>query len=243
MGPTWNSTAAPPSSRTARSTSPTRARRARTPPADPKRGRRRRRHQLGFTWPSFDAIAGDRDKTYAPELVEPALAADFFWTGYRYKAQGSGSTTTNGGITASYDGDLKSDVNTYTFCVEPLFRFNLGAFRPYVGFGFGGTYIDGGHAHLDGNIQVAVLAGRRRHQPHGLIQRYRLHGGGSGRLRVLRRPALGADLRLQVRLAARSHGPRLGLRLGGEVRSRRLGLARLHRRVQLLLLAWWISWE
>jgi opacity protein-like surface antigen len=113
--------------------------------------------KFGFTWPSFDAIGGDPESFSKPaDLIEPSIVGDFFWSGYRYKATGTG-TTSSLGVTGSYDGTLKADVNSYTFCVEPTVRFNLGAFRPYIGFGVGGTYVDAGHAHVDGNVGILGL--------------------------------------------------------------------------------------
>ena len=110
--------------------------------------------KAGFTWPSFAAIGGDSLSN--PGLVEPSIAGDFFWSGYKYKATGSG-TTSSLGVTGTYDGTLTSNVNTYTFCVEPTVKFNLGAFRPYVGLGVGGTYIEASHAHVDGNVTILGL--------------------------------------------------------------------------------------
>lgn len=112
--------------------------------------------KFGFTWPSFAAIGGDPESFSNPGLIEPSIAGDFFWSGYRYKATGSG-TTSSLGVTGTYSGTLTSDVNSYTFCVEPTVKFNLGAFRPYIGFGAGGTYIDTGHAHVDGNVTILGL--------------------------------------------------------------------------------------
>ena len=118
---------------------------------------------MGYTWSSFDAIASSHDPAalLTPDLIEPSLAADFFWNKYRYKATGSG-TTSSGGVTAGYDGDLRANVDTYTFCVEPTVRFNLGAFRPYIGFGVGGTYLDASHGQLDGNVTVLGTTGTGR---------------------------------------------------------------------------------
>jgi len=113
--------------------------------------------KMGFTWPSFDAI-GENPETFSKhaDLIEPSIAADFFWTGFRYKATGSG-TTSSGGVTGSYNDTLRSDVNAYTFCAEPTIRFNLGAFRPYIGLGVGGTYVDVDHAHVDGTVTIVGL--------------------------------------------------------------------------------------
>jgi len=109
--------------------------------------------KMGFTWPSFAAIGSNPESFSNPGLIEPSIAGDFFWSGYRYKATGSG-TTSSSGVTGSYNGTLTSDVNSYTFCVEPAVKFNLGSFRPYVGFGVGGTYTDVNHAHIQGNATV-----------------------------------------------------------------------------------------
>ncbi len=111
--------------------------------------------KIGYTWPGFGSMGGDPASS-SPELVEPSLAGDFFWSGYRYKAAGSG-TTSSSGITGNYDGTLTADVNAFTFCVEPTVKFNLGAFRPYAGLGVGGTYVEASHAHVDGNVGIVGL--------------------------------------------------------------------------------------
>jgi hypothetical protein len=77
------------------------------------------------TWQSFAAIGGDPAQA-KPSVVMPAMGVDLFWAGYRYKATddtfGSGSS-------------LTADINTFTFMYTPKLKFDLGAWRPYVGFG------------------------------------------------------------------------------------------------------------
>jgi hypothetical protein len=93
------------------------------------------------TWQSFSEITGDRTKDAGPSLVMPAMGIDVFWTGYRYKAVdatfGSGSS-------------LQADINTVSFMYTSKLKFNLGAWRPYAGFGVGGTYVNAG------NVQITV---------------------------------------------------------------------------------------
>jgi outer membrane protein with beta-barrel domain len=114
--------------------------------------------KIGYTWASFAAI-GARPESPAlttPELIEPSVSMDFFWSGYRYTASGAG-TTSSGGVTGNYNGTLRADVDTYTGCVEPSIKFNLGAFRPYLGFGVGGTYAEASRANVTGNASVLNL--------------------------------------------------------------------------------------
>lgn len=87
------------------------------------------------TWPSFSAIGGGPDST-TTSVFMPAIGFEAFWTGYRYKAVDSSFGT---------GSDLRADINAVTFQYTPKIKFNLGAFRPYFGFGVGGTYIDAGN--------------------------------------------------------------------------------------------------
>jgi len=80
--------------------------------------------QAGYTWKDF---------TDSAPLFMPALDTDFFWAGYEYRTD---STTS-----AFAGSSLISNANTYSLMLEPKLKFNLGNFRPYVGFGVGGTYI------------------------------------------------------------------------------------------------------
>ena len=89
--------------------------------------------QTGYTWKDFaDSVP----------LLMPAVDVDFFWAGYKYETV-SASPTFSG-------SSLTSNANTYSLMLEPKLKFNLGDFRPYVGFGVGGTYIhaDGSNANL-----------------------------------------------------------------------------------------------
>jgi hypothetical protein len=92
------------------------------------------------TWPSFAAIGGDPTQA-KPSVLMPAMGIDFFWTGYRYKAVDA---------TFGTGSSLQSDVNTFTFMYTPKLKFNLGAWRPYVGLGVGGTYVNAG------NVQITI---------------------------------------------------------------------------------------
>jgi hemolysin activation/secretion protein len=87
----------------------------------------------GYTWKDF---------TDTLPLFMPALDGDFFWAGYKYKTEAT---------TPAFSGSfLSSNANTYSLLVEPKMKFNLGSFRPYVGGGFGGTFIqaDGSNTNL-----------------------------------------------------------------------------------------------
>jgi hemolysin activation/secretion protein len=89
--------------------------------------------QAGYTWLDFsDSLP----------LLMPALDADFFWSGYKYETE-SDSPTFSG-------SSLTSNANTYSLMLEPKLKFNFGNFRPYAGFGVGGTYIhaDSSNANL-----------------------------------------------------------------------------------------------
>ena len=80
-------------------------------------------------------------------LLMPALDTDFFWAGFKYKTDAT---------TSAFAGSsLSSNANTYSLMLEPKLKFNLGNFRPYVGFGVGGTYI-----HADGSNADFITEGR-----------------------------------------------------------------------------------
>ena len=99
------------------------------------------------TWPSFSAIGGDPTQA-KPSVIMPAMGIDLFWTGFRYKAD-----DTTGSLSG---GNLRADVNTCTFMYTPKLKFNLGAWRPYVGFGVGGTYVNAGNVQLTGSNGSSV---------------------------------------------------------------------------------------
>jgi len=96
---------------------------------------------VGYTWEQFI-------QNY-PFLM-PALDGDFFWAGYTYK-----TTSSTMGLSGS---SLSADANTYTFMVEPKLKFNLGKFRPYMGLGVGGTYINADNAHVNLSSPTTGLA-------------------------------------------------------------------------------------
>jgi hypothetical protein len=115
--------------------------------------------KLGYTWGSFDDIASGRDAqelSHPPELIEPSLGIDFFWSGFRYKSSGSGSTSPFG-VTTGYSDTMTANVDSYSFCLEPTIKFNLGNLRPYIGFGIGGTYSTFDHVTLSGNAGAVNL--------------------------------------------------------------------------------------
>jgi len=80
--------------------------------------------RTGYTWTDF---------TDSCPLLMPAVDLDLFWVGFKYKTE-----STTQAFSGSY---LSSDANTYSLMLEPKLKFNLGDFRPYIGFGAGGTYI------------------------------------------------------------------------------------------------------
>ena len=95
--------------------------------------------QAGYTWKDLMRIRRP--------CSLPALDTDFFWDGFEYRDRFNDP---------GFRGQLGmiSNVNTYSFMLEPKLKFNLGNFRPYVGFGVGGTYIhaDGSSANLMSSI-------------------------------------------------------------------------------------------
>jgi len=88
----------------------------------------------GYTWPGWDkwnitSVNGDF-------AVLPSIDYEFFWTGYKFKGQGT------------YDDigtQLTADVNAYVFSLDPTIKFQIGMFRPYIGAGIGGAYITADH--------------------------------------------------------------------------------------------------
>ncbi len=102
--------------------------------------------KMGYTWPGFSAIGAAPTAARSADLLQPAVMTDFFWQGYHYRAA---DASFNSG------GSLTADVDSFTFQVEPALKFNLGAVRPYIGFGLGGTYTTADHAH----VQVPGLGG------------------------------------------------------------------------------------
>lgn len=97
--------------------------------------------KVGYTWPGWGVGPGFSDPTPAPVdgsfAVLPTLDAEFFWTGYKYKAQQT---------FAGLDTQLTADVDVYVLSLDPTLKFQIGMFRPYVGFGIGGAYINAENA-------------------------------------------------------------------------------------------------
>lgn len=93
-----------------------------------------------YTWPgwSFDG--------FPPAGVDgsfrwlPSAQGEFFWTGYKYKAQQNFS---------GVDTTFTSDANIYVLSFDPIMRCQIGAFRPYVGAGIGGAYVTADSARVD----------------------------------------------------------------------------------------------
>jgi opacity protein-like surface antigen len=93
--------------------------------------------KVDYTWASFGALADRENDPGTPSILMPALAYDLFWTGLQYRA--SDATFGSGGF-------LKADMDLITFQVEPMLKFRLGRFHPYVGIGVGGTYLTADNA-------------------------------------------------------------------------------------------------
>lgn len=92
--------------------------------------------KIGYTWYGFDKQT-DADGNLIKSIngdfaVLPSLDYEMFWTGYKYKADGS----VDGNPT-----ELRSDVNAYVFSLDPTIKFQCDMFRPYFGAGVGGAYI------------------------------------------------------------------------------------------------------
>jgi hemolysin activation/secretion protein len=93
--------------------------------------------RVGYTWREFSSSV--------PWLM-PALDLDTFWSGYKYETLAT---------TSAYNGStLSANLNTYNLLLEPKVKFNLGNFRPYVGFGVGGTYLHADNSYV--NLQSTI---------------------------------------------------------------------------------------
>jgi opacity protein-like surface antigen len=101
--------------------------------------------RAGYTWPGWGQGSGFGDTIPVPVdggfAMLPTLDAEFFWTGFKYKAR-----QTFVGI----DTELTSDVNAYIVSLDPILKFQIGMFRPYVGMGIGAAYIDADKARVSG---------------------------------------------------------------------------------------------
>jgi hemolysin activation/secretion protein/opacity protein-like surface antigen len=94
--------------------------------------------QAGYTFKDF---------TDSFPLIMPAVDLDFFWDGYQYKTEST---------TPAFSGSsLTSNADMYSLMLEPKIKFNLGDFRPYLGFGVGGTYIHAEDSSAQLTSQVA----------------------------------------------------------------------------------------
>jgi len=90
--------------------------------------------RFGYTWENLNSLLGPKENV--PDWIMPAVAYDFFWSGLKY----SGDESLGGNFTANLE--------TFTLALEPMLKFRVGAFRPYVGFGIGGTYVYAGNAKI-----------------------------------------------------------------------------------------------
>jgi opacity protein-like surface antigen len=96
--------------------------------------------KVGYTWPGWDKWNDSNDKPITSVngdfAVLPSIDYEFFWTGYKFKGQGT------------YDGigtQLTAALNAYVFSLDPTIKFQIGMFRPYIGAGIGGAYITADH--------------------------------------------------------------------------------------------------
>ena len=103
--------------------------------------------KLGYT---FKSINGHRDFFE----LKPALEIEGFYNGFDYT--GTNSFTDDAG---TYNGMLKTRVNSATFSVNPLLKMKLGSFQPYFGGGIGGTYISIGDVRLSVTEPDGVASG------------------------------------------------------------------------------------
>jgi len=102
--------------------------------------------RTGYTWREFSESV--------PWLM-PAVDFDTFWSGYKYETRSS---------TPAYNGStLSANLNTYNLMVEPKVKFNLGNFRPYVGFGVGGTYLHGDNSQINLDTTIPGLGSATGH--------------------------------------------------------------------------------
>ncbi len=94
----------------------------------------------GLTWPGFRRPSEYDPSVDAVPWVMPAVEYEFFWAGANYrgndKSDEAGTTITG-------------DLNTYTLSVDPMLKFRMGAFHPYIGLGIGGTYLSMGNGKLN----------------------------------------------------------------------------------------------
>lgn len=105
--------------------------------------------KAGYTWANLRFSTDSHVDDTVPIAFLPSLEGELFWSGLDYKGKGS-----FGGI----DTSLKSHFNTYTFSLDPKLKVQLGCFRPYIGFGLGGSYITADHGEADigglGNLSL-----------------------------------------------------------------------------------------
>lgn len=93
--------------------------------------------KIGYTFAGWGGQCADTNANLITAVngdfrVLPAIDYEMFWTGYEYKGQG----TLDGSQT-----QLTTNLNAYTFSLDPLLKFQVGMFRPYLGAGVGGSYI------------------------------------------------------------------------------------------------------
>jgi opacity protein-like surface antigen len=101
--------------------------------------------KAGYTWPGwgegpgFDNAFGKSSSTPLDGhfKVLPAFEYEFFRTGFNYKAGENFSGT---------DVRFTADLTAYVLSVNPMVKFQMGFFRPYIGLGIGGAYLTASNA-------------------------------------------------------------------------------------------------
>lgn len=114
--------------------------------------------KLGYT---FKSINGHRDFFE----LKPALEIEGFYNGFDYTGTNSFTEADVYNVTGitvdagTYNGRLRTRVDSATFSINPLLKMKLGSFQPYFGGGIGGTYISIGDVRLSATEPNGVASG------------------------------------------------------------------------------------
>lgn len=98
--------------------------------------------KIGYTWdPELNANYVDEGGV----KLMPAIEAEAFYLGY----SPDGNVNVSGALVpAGTSARAQSDMDSAIFSINGLMKFEIGHFRPYIGFGVGGAYLSASNASL-----------------------------------------------------------------------------------------------
>ncbi|MDR0533157.1 MAG: outer membrane beta-barrel protein [Verrucomicrobiales bacterium] len=109
--------------------------------------------KIGHIWkPDSITISGEK----SPVTFLPSVEGEFIYTQNSNSSLGWNGSVWYGNTnnTATADLTQKFSMNIYALTANPIMRIQWSIFRPYIGFGIGGAYVEGKLKTLSGNASI-----------------------------------------------------------------------------------------